>query len=246
MTKPLEGKVAIVTGGSRGIGAAIVRRLAMDGASVAFTFANSKEKAEAITAEIELKGGRALAIQADSADDAALQRAIDKAADHFGSIDILVNNAGILLLNSLETFPLEDFDRMFAVNVRAVFAGTQAAAKHMHEGGRIITIGSVTAERSGFPTSAVYSMTKGAVAAMMRGLARDLGPRGITVNTIQPGPTETDMNTDPHANEMLKGLIALGRMGKDREIASLAAYLASSEASFITGASLTIDGGYLA
>lgn len=246
MTKPLEGKVAIVTGGSRGIGAAIVRRLAMDGASVAFTFASSKEKAEAITAEIELKGGRALAIQADSADAAALQRAIDKAADHFGSIDILVNNAGILLLNSLETFPLEDFDRMFAVNVRAVFAGTQAAAKHMHEGGRIITIGSVTAERSGFPTSAVYSMTKSAVAAMMRGLARDLGPRGITVNTIQPGPTETDMNTDPHANEMLKGLIALGRMGKDREIASLAAYLASSEASFITGASLTIDGGYLA
>lgn len=246
MTKPLEGKVAIVTGGSRGIGAAIVRRLAMDGASVAFTFANSKEKAEAITAEIELKGGRALAIQADSADAPALQRAIDKAADHFGSIDILVNNAGILLLNSLETFPLEDFDHMFAVNVRAVFAGTQAAAKHMHEGGRIITIGSVTAERSGFPTSAVYSMTKGAVAAMMRGLARDLGPRGITVNTIQPGPTETDMNTDPHANDMLKGLIALGRLGEDREIASLAAYLASSEASFITGASLTIDGGYLA
>jgi len=131
MTKPLEGKVAIVTGGSRGIGAAIVRRLAMDGATVAFTFANSKEKAEAIKAEIELKDGRALAIQADSADAAALQRAIDKAADHFGSIDILVNNAGILLLNSLETFPLEDFDRMFAVNVRAVFAGTQA---HLLEG----------------------------------------------------------------------------------------------------------------
>ncbi|MEK1896418.1 MAG: 3-oxoacyl-ACP reductase family protein [Rhizobium sp.] len=246
MTKPLEGKVAIVTGGSRGIGAAIVRRLASDGASVAFTFANSKEKAEAIAADIEAKGGKALAIHADSADAAAVQRAIDTAASHFGALDILVNNAGILLLNSLEAFPLEDFDRMFAVNVRAVFAGTQAAAKHMHDGGRVITIGSVVAERSGFPTSAVYSMSKGAVAAMTRGLARDLGPRGITVNTIQPGPTVTDMNSDPHSHEMLKGLMALGRLGEDREIASFAAYLASPEASFITGASLTIDGGYLA
>ncbi len=246
MTKPLDGKVAIVTGGSRGIGAAIVRRLAADGAAVAFTFANSKEKAEAIAGDIEAAGGKALAIHADSADAIAVQQAIDQAARHFGAIDILVNNAGILLLNSLEAFPLEDFDRMFAVNVRAVFAGTQAAARHMHDGGRIINIGSVVAERSGFPTSAVYSMTKGAVAAMTRGLARDLGPRGITVNTIQPGPTATDMNADPHSNDMLKGLIALGRLGEDREIASFAAYLASPEASFITGASLTIDGGYLA
>ncbi|MBB3317154.1 3-oxoacyl-[acyl-carrier protein] reductase [Rhizobium sp. BK181] len=246
MTKPLEGKVAIVTGGSRGIGAAIVRRLAADGASVAFTFANSKDKAEAIVSEIEAKGGRAFAIHADSADAAAVQRAIDTAVDHFGTLDILVNNAGILLLNSLEDFPLEDFDRMFAVNVRAVFAGTQAAAKYMQTGGRVINIGSVVAERSGFPTSAVYSMTKGAVAAMTRGLARDLGPRGITVNAIQPGPTETDMNPDPHSNDMLKGLMALGRLGEDREIASFVAYLASPEASFITGAGLTIDGGYLA
>ncbi|QFY61255.1 3-oxoacyl-ACP reductase FabG [Rhizobium grahamii] len=246
MTKPLHEKVAIVTGGSRGIGAAIVRRLAADGAAVAFTYANSSEKADAIVAEIEGSGGKALAIKADSADAAALRKAIDRAVDHFGALDILVNNAGILLLNKLEDFPLEDFDRMFAVNVRAVFAGTQAAARHMHEGGRIITIGSVVADRSGFPTSSVYSMTKGAVAAMTRGLARDLGPRGITVNTIQPGPTETDMNSDPASHEMLKGLMALGRLGEDREIAGLAAYLASPEAAFITGASLTIDGGYLA
>jgi 3-oxoacyl-[acyl-carrier protein] reductase len=150
------------------------------------------------------------------------------------------------MLNSVENFPLEDFDRMFAVNVRAVFAGTQAAVRHMKEGGRVITIGSIVADRSGFPTSSVYAMTKGAVAAMTRGLARDLGPRGITVNNIQPGPTATDMNSDETGHERLKQLMALGRIGEDKEIASFAAYLASPEASFITGASLTIDGGYLA
>jgi len=246
MTKPLNGKAALVTGGSRGIGAAIVRRLAEDGAAVAFTYASSKEKAETLVAKIEAEGGKAIAIQADSADAVALQAAIDRAARDFGRLDILVNNAGILLRSPLETFPLEDFDLMFDVNVKAVFAGTQAAARHMQSGGRIITIGSVTAERTGFPGASVYSMTKGAVAAMTRGLARDLGPRGITVNTIQPGPTATDMNSDASSHEILKGLMALGRLGEDREIASLAAYLASPEASFITGASLTIDGGYLA
>ena len=246
MTKPLYGKIALVTGGSRGIGAAIVRRLAEDGAAVTFTYASSKERAEALVAKIEAEGGRAIGIQADSADATALQAAIDQTARDFGRLDILVNNAGILLRSPLETFPLEDFDRMFAVNVKAVFAGTQAAARHMQSGGRIITIGSVTADRTGFPGASVYSMTKGAVAALTRGLARDLGPRRITVNTIQPGPTVTDMNSDPQSHELLKGLMALGRLGEDREIASLAAYLASPEAAFITGASLTIDGGYLA
>lgn len=246
MTKPLDGKTVLVTGGSRGIGAAIVRRLAEDGAAVAFTYASSKEKAEALTARIEAEGGKAIAIQADSADAAALQAAIDQAARHFGGLDILVNNAGILMRSPIDTFSLDDFDRMFAINVKAVFAGTQAAARHMQSGGRIITVGSVTAERSGFPGASVYSMTKGAVAAMTRGLARDLGPRGITVNAIQPGPTATDMNSDPGSHEMLQGLMALGRLGEDREIASLAAYLASPDASFVTGASLTIDGGYLA
>ncbi|MBB3595520.1 3-oxoacyl-[acyl-carrier protein] reductase [Rhizobium sp. BK529] len=246
MTQPLSGKIALVTGGSRGIGAAIVRRLSSDGATVVFTYAVSSDKAKTIVADIEAKGAKALAIRADSADPKAVQDAVEQTVSAFGGIDILVNSAGILLLNPVEDFPLEDFDRMFAVNVRAVFAGTQAAARHMKAGGRIITIGSIVADRSGFPTSSVYSMTKGAVAAMTRGLARDLGPRGITVNNIQPGPTATDMNSDETGHERLKQLMALGRMGEDKEIASFAAYLASPEASFITGASLTIDGGYLA
>ncbi|MBB3564652.1 3-oxoacyl-[acyl-carrier protein] reductase [Rhizobium sp. BK512] len=246
MSQPLAGKIALVTGGSRGIGAAIVRRLSSDGAAVAFTYSASDDKAKAIVAEIETKGAKALAIKADSADPKAVQNAIDQTVSAFGGIDILVNSAGILMLNSVENFPLEDFDRMFAVNVRAVFAGTQAAVRHMKEGGRVITIGSIVADRSGFPTSSVYAMTKGAVAAMTRGLARDLGPRGITVNNIQPGPTATDMNSDETGHERLKQLMALGRIGEDKEIASFAAYLASPEASFITGASLTIDGGYLA
>ncbi len=246
MSQPLAGKVALVTGGSRGIGAAIVRRLSSDGATVAFTYSASGDKAKAIVDDIEAQGAKALAIKADSGDPKAVQDAVEKTVSAFGGIDILVNSAGILLRGTVDDFPLEDFDRMFAVNVRAVFAGAQAAARHMKSGGRIITIGSVVAERSGFPTASVYSMTKGAVAAMTRGLARDLGPRGITVNNIQPGPTKTDMNSDEASHEMLKQVIALGRIGEDREIASFAAYLASPEASFITGASLTIDGGYLA
>lgn len=246
MSQPLAGKIALVTGGSRGIGAAIVRRLSSDGATVAFTYSASDDKAKAIVAEIEAKGAKALAIKADSTEPKAVQNAVDQTVSAFGGIDILVNSAGILMLNSVENFPLEDFDRMFAVNVRAVFAGTQAAVRYMKEGGRVITIGSIAADRSGFPTSSVYAMTKGAVAAMTRGLARDLGPRGITVNNIQPGPTATDMNSDETGHERLKQLMALGRIGEDKEIASFAAYLASPEASFITGASLTIDGGYLA
>ncbi|ASS55802.1 3-oxoacyl-ACP reductase family protein [Rhizobium leguminosarum] len=246
MSQPLSTKIALVTGGSRGIGAAIVRRLAADGAAVAFTYSNSEHKAKAIVAELEAAGGRALAIRADSADAKAVQDAVALTAGHFGGLDILVSNAGILILNPLDDYSLEDFDRMFAVNVRAAFVGIQAAARHMKEGGRVITIGSVTADRSGFPTSSVYSMTKGAIASMTSGLARDLGPRGITVNNIQPGPTATDMNPNEDDHERLKPLMALGRLGEDREIAGLAAYLASAEAAFVTGASLTIDGGYLA
>jgi 3-oxoacyl-[acyl-carrier protein] reductase len=246
MSQSLSGKAALVTGGTRGIGAAIVRRLTSDGAAVAFTYSSSEDKAKAIVAELETAGGRALAIRADSADPKAVQEAVAQTVERFGSLDILVNNAGILILKPVDDYPLEDFDRMFAVNVRAVFAATQAAVRHMKHGGRIITIGSVVADRSGFPTSSVYSMTKGAIASMTRGLARDLGPRGITVNNIQPGPTKTDMNGDEGAHERVKPLIALGRLGEDREIAGLAAYLASAEAAFVTGASLTIDGGYLA
>lgn len=246
MSQSLSGKVALVTGGSRGIGAAIVRRLAADGAAVSFTYASSQDKAKKIVDELTMAGSKILSIHADSADTKAVQHAVELTVEQFGGLDILVSNAGILILNPLDEYSLEDFDRMFAVNVRAAFVGIQAAARHMKQGGRIITIGSVTAERSGFPTSAVYSMTKGAIASMTRGLARDLGPRGITVNNIQPGPTQTDMNPHQDDHERLKPLMALGRLGEDREIAGLAAYLASAEAGFVTGASLTIDGGYLA
>jgi 3-oxoacyl-[acyl-carrier protein] reductase len=246
MPNALTGKIALVTGGSRGIGAAVVRRLASDGATVAFSYAVSEEHAKSLVAEVAKAGGTALAIQADSADADAVKGAVAQAVDRFGRLDILVNNAGILIGGIVDDYPLADFDRMIAVNVRAVFIAIQAAVPHMGQGGRIITTGSVTADRSGFPGTSVYSMTKGAVAAMTRGLARDLGPRGITVNAIQPGPTETDMNSSGEIRARLRPLMALGRLGRDSEVASLIAYLASPEARFITGAALTVDGGYLA
>ena len=246
MSNTLEHKVALVTGGSRGIGAAIVRRLAGEGAAVAFTYTASAEKADALAAEIEAGGGTALAIAADSADPEAVKNAAAKTVERFGRIDILVNNAGILIGGMVDDYGLADFDRMVAVNVRAVFVAVQAALPHMGQGGRVITTGSVTADRTGFPGSSVYGMTKGAVAALTRGLARDLGPRGITVNTVQPGPTETDINDNDGIRAMLRPLMAIGRMGADEEVASLVAYLAGPESSFITGSALTIDGGYLA
>lgn len=247
MSNSLSGKVALVTGGSRGIGAAIVRRLAKDGAAVAFTYSSAKEKAAALVAEIEGKGGEAIAIKADSADAKAVQDAVTQTVEELGRLDILVNNAGILLMGGIDTFSLEDFDRMIAVNVRPVFVGAQAAGRHMGDGGRIIVIGSIVANRSGFPGSSVYSMTKAAVAVLARGLAIDFAPRGITVNTIQPGPTETDMNPadGPHS-EYIKNLVPLKRMGRADEIAAMVAFVASSEASFVTGAALNVDGGYLA
>jgi 3-oxoacyl-[acyl-carrier protein] reductase len=242
----LSGKVALVTGGSRGIGAAIVRRLASDGACVAFTYVASEDRAKALGAEIEATGGRTLPIEADSADIGAVQRAVAQTMRSFGRLDILVNNAGILIHGMVDDYDLAAFDRMMAVNVRAVFVAVQAALPHMAEGGRIINTGSVVADRVGFPGASVYGMTKGAIAALTRGLARDLGPRGITVNAIEPGPTKTDMNSDEDMRSKLLPLIALGRMGEDVEVASLVAYLAGPESGFVTGAALTIDGGYLA
>ncbi|MDG3442605.1 3-oxoacyl-ACP reductase family protein [Nitrospirillum amazonense] len=247
MTLPFGGKIALVTGGSRGIGAAIVRRLAHDGATVAFTYASSEAPAAALVDEIKSAGGRALAIRADSADVVALRQAVDEVAQLHGRLDILVNNAGLLTHGLVDDYPLETFDRMVAVNVRAAFAAVQAALPHMGMGGRVITTGSVAANRTAFPGASVYSMTKGAVAAMTRGMAIDLAPRGITVNAIQPGPTATDMvPTDPAVLTRLMTLMPIGRLGKDSEIASLVAYLAGPEAGFITGACLTIDGGYTA
>ncbi len=191
MTTTLSGKTALVTGGSRGIGAAIVRRLADDGANVAFTYAASADKADALASELTARGRNVIAIKADSADTNAVKSAVAQTVQRFGGVDILVNNAGILLHGLVDNYALADFERMVAVNVRAVFVAVQAALPHMKNGGRIITTGSVAADRTGFPSASVYSMTKGAVAALTRGLARDLGSRGITVNTVQPGPTES-------------------------------------------------------
>jgi len=244
-TKILAGKVALVTGGSRGIGAAIVRRLAADGASVAFTYANSQAKADELAAEITGGGGWALAIKADSADAGAVQAAVTRTVRDLGQLDILVNNAGILLGGPLDKLTLDDFDKITAVNVRAVFAGSQAAAAVLPRGGRIITIGSCVADRGNTPGISLYGMSKAAVAGLTRGLAGELGPRGITVNTVQPGPTETDMNPGDGPNaERLKGLIPVGRLGRDDEVASLVAYLAGPQSSFVNGAALTVDGGF--
>lgn len=245
--QPLGGKVALVTGGSRGIGAAIVKRLARDGAHVTFTYSSSPERAQAVVSEVAAFGGRATAVHADSADEAEVRSSIERAADASGRLDVLVNSAGILMLGHMDAYPLEDFDKMFRVNVRAAFVAAQAAAKRMAEGGRIIVIGSVVAQRAGFPGTSVYSMTKAAVAGMVRGMAVDLAPRGITVNIIQPGPTATDMNPEdsPHREAVLR-LLPVGRMGHDHEVAAMVSYLAGPEAGFVTGSSLTIDGGYLA
>ncbi|MDF3936996.1 3-oxoacyl-ACP reductase family protein [Pseudomonas citronellolis] len=246
-TQPLAGKVAFVQGGSRGIGAAVVQRLVRDGAAVAFTYVSSAQKAEDLAATVQAAGGRALAIQADSADADSLKAAIERAASHFGRLDILVNNAGVLAVAPLDEFTLEDFDRTVAVNVRSVFVATQAAARHMGDGGRIITIGSTNAERMPFAGGGVYAMSKAAVTGLTRGFARDLGPRGITVNNVQPGPVDTDMNPDSgDFADSLKQMMALERYGRAEEIASFVAYLAGPEAAYITGANLLIDGGFAA
>ncbi len=190
----LVGKVALVTGGSRGIGAAIAKRLAADGADVAITYSSSPDKANAVVAEIKSAGRRGIAIKADSADAGAVTAAVNKSAADLGRLDILVNNAGIFLPSAFEETSVADIDRILAVNVRAPIVGIQAAVKHMKNGGRIITIGSCLGERVAGPGVSIYSMTKGAVANLARGLARDLGPRGITVNVVEPGPIDTDMN----------------------------------------------------
>ena len=246
-TKKLTGKVVLVTGGSRGIGAAIAKRLAQDGAAVAITYASAQPKADEVVHAIESAGGRALAIRADSADANAVKHAVDETVRTLGRLDVLVNNAGVVVVSPLDQFALDDFDRMVAVNVRGVFVATQEAARYMGEGGRIITIGSVNADRMPFAGGGVYAMTKAAVAGLTRGLARDLGPRGITVNNVQPGPVDTDMNpADGQFAETLKSFMALKRYGQGAEIAGLVSYLAGPDAGFITGASLTIDGGFSA
>jgi len=246
-SKNLSGKVALVTGASRGIGAAIAKRLAGDGAAVAITYSSSPEKANEVVRAIESAGGKALAIQADAADEKAVRAAVTKTVSKFGGIDILVNNAGVALMSPIEKFTIEDFDKSIAVNVRSVFVATQEASKHLRDGGRVIHIGSTNSDRMPFAGGSVYALTKAAIVGFTKGLARDLAPRQITVNNIQPGPVNTDMNPEngPFA-ESLKSLMALKRYGSGDEIAGMVSYLAGPEASYVTGASLLIDGGFAA
>lgn len=247
MTQILENKRALVTGGSRGIGAAIVKRLAREGAHVALTYVSKPDQANETAQAAQSLGVRALAIKADSADSAAVVAAVERTASEFGGLDILVNNAGVLAFGPIDELSLQEFDRTMAVNVRAVFVSTQAAIRHMKEGGRIINVGSCNAERVPFPGAAIYAMSKAALVGLVKGLARDLGPRGITINNVQPGPVDTDMNpAQGEFAETLKALMAVPRYASGDEIAAMVAYLASSEAGFVTGASLTIDGGFTA
>lgn len=242
-----RGRVALVTGGSRGIGAAIVRRLAQDGLAVAFTYVRAADQAEALVAEVAAAGGQALAIRADAQDAAAIQAAVGTTVAELGGLDVLVNNAGLLAVGPVDGYPLADFDAALAVNVRAPFVATQAAVPHMQAGGRVIMIGSCVADRAAYPGSSVYALTKAAIAGFTRGLARDLGPRGITAVNVQPGPTETDMNPDDgQRREWLRSASPVGRMADGAEIAGFVAFLAGPDAGYINGASLTIDGGFTA
>jgi 3-oxoacyl-[acyl-carrier protein] reductase len=240
----LAKKVALVTGGSRGIGAAIAKRLAADGAQVAITYAKDATSASAVVKAIEEKGGKAIAIQADSVNADAIKAAVEKTVSTFGGLDILVNNAGTAIPKPFEQATLEEFDQVLNINVRGVFIATQAALKHIKDGGRIIMIGSCVGERMMTPGLAAYSATKGAVKMFTQGLSREVGSRGITVNNVQPGPIDTDLN--PAAGDWATPQVAntvLGRYGTVDEVAALVAFVAGPESSYITGANLTVDGG---
>jgi len=240
----LAGKVAVVTGGSRGIGAAIARRLAADGASVAVTYSKGVDAATSVVKAIESTGGKAIAIQADAADADAVKAAVEKTVATFGRLDVLVNNAGTAIPKKFEEATLEEMDRVININIRGVFVATQAALKHMRDGGRIIMIGSSVGERVLVPGLVPYSATKGAVKIFTQALSREVGSRGITVNNVQPGPIDTELN--PAAGdwaEPQKAVTALNRYGHVDDIAAMVAFVAGPEASYITGANLTVDGG---
>lgn len=246
-TLPLAGKVALVTGGSRSIGAAIAMRLAVDGAQVALTYSASPDKAREVVQAIASEGGRAIAIAADAGEPQAMRAAVAQTVDTFGRIDILVNNAGLALGGPIEGIEFETYQRMIAVNVTGVFVATQEAVRQMKDGGRVIHIGSSMTRYAAFPTASLYTLTKGAITGFNRSLVRDLGPKGITVNTVHPGPTDTDMNPDGGAvSDFVKPGIAVGRYGQPHEIASLVAFLAGPQAAFITGADIVADGGFTA
>jgi len=244
MTTKLEGKTALVTGGSRGIGAAIAKRLAADGASVAITYAKDASAASAVVKAIEHDGGKAIAIQADATNAGAVEAAVEKTVATFGRLDVLVNNAGTAIPKTFEETTLEEMDRVIDINVRGVFVTTQAALKHMKSGGRIIMVGSAVGERVQVPGLVPYSATKGAVKMFTQGLSREIGSRGITVNNVQPGPIDTDLN--PASGDWAvpqKAATALDRYGSVDEVAALVAFVAGPESSYITGSNLTVDGG---
>ena len=243
-SKKLEGKIALVTGGSRGIGAAIAKRLAADGANVAITYTKGADAAASVVKEIERGGRKAIAIQADATDAEAVKGAIEKAVATFGRLDVLVNNAGTAIPKTFAETTLEEMDRVLDINVRGVFVATQAALKHMKSGGRIIMIGSAVGERVLVPGLVPYSATKGAVKVFTQSLSRELGSLGITVNNVQPGPIDTDLN--PAAGDWAvpqKAATSLDRYGRVEEVAALVSFVAGPESSYITGANLTVDGG---
>jgi 3-oxoacyl-[acyl-carrier protein] reductase len=237
-------KVALITGGSRGIGAAVAKRLAADGAAVAVTYSKDAEGAASVVKGIEKAGGKAIAIQADATDAGAVQAAVEKTVAIFGRLDVLVNNAGTAVPKKFEDTTLEELNHLIDINIRGTFVATQAALKHMKSGGRIIMIGSCVGERVMTPGLVPYSATKGAVKMFTQGLSREVGSRGITVNNVQPGPIDTELN--PASGEWAvpqKAATALDRYGKVDEVAALVAFVAGPEASYITGANLTVDGG---
>jgi 3-oxoacyl-[acyl-carrier protein] reductase len=240
----LEGRTAFITGGSRGIGAAIAKRLAAEGANVAITYTKGADAATSVVKEIERAGRKAIAIQADAADAEAVKAAVEETVATLGGLDVLVNNAGTAIPKKFEETTLEEMDRMIDINIRGAFVATQAALKHMKDGGRIIMIGSCVGERMMTPGLVPYSATKGAVKMFSQGLSREVGNRGITVNNIQPGPIDTELN--PAAGEWAapqKAATALNRYGSVEDVAALVAFVAGPEASYITGANLTVDGG---
>ncbi|MGA3224852.1 MAG: 3-oxoacyl-ACP reductase family protein [Acidobacteriaceae bacterium] len=244
MPKALANKVALITGGSRGIGAAIAKRLAAEGASVAITYAKDAGAASDVVKAIEADGGKAVAIQAEAADAEAVKGAVGKAVATLGKLDVLVNNAGVAIPKKFEETTLEEIDRMIDINLRGTMVVTQAALKHFNDGGRIIMVGSCVGERVLTPGLVAYSATKGAVKMFTQGLSREVGNRGITVNNVQPGPIDTDLN--PASGDWAtpqKAVTALDRYGSVDEVAALVAFVAGPESSYITGANLTVDGG---